>query len=105
VDDTFALLDIDRLDHPAAARRDLDDAALDIGLAVGDGRIGAVDLLGRSLLLLGLFRSRALLHGHEADAEHDDQHQADPEPLVLEETGHFSEVLEDRSSASREWRW
>jgi len=87
-DDAVAFLHQHFADHAAAAGRDLDDAALDIDLAVGDGRIGALDAGGRGLFFLGLLRLAGTLDEGEAGDDDGDQHKADPEPFVLEEGGH-----------------
>lgn len=83
-----AFLHQDFAHHAAAARGDLDDAALDVDLAVGDGGIGAFDLflgLGGGFRLLG---GTGGADDGEADEQHDQQREADPEPFVFQESGH-----------------
>ena len=86
--DAVAFLHQDFTHHAAATGRDLDDAALDVDLAVGDGRIGALDLLLGGGGRFGLLGGLGLLEHAEADDGCDQDHEADPEPFVFQESGH-----------------
>ncbi|MNV35308.1 hypothetical protein D3C71_1267510 [compost metagenome] len=86
--DPVAFLHQDLTHHAAATGRDLDDAALDVDLGVGDGGVRALDLLLGGGGRFGLLGGAGLLEQAKADDERDQQHEADPEPFVFQESGH-----------------
>ena len=86
--DPVAFLHQDVAHHAAATGRDLDDAAFDVDLGVGDGGVRALDLLLFLSGLFGLLGGAGVLEHAEADDEHDQGHEADPEPFVFQESGH-----------------
>ncbi len=70
--------------HDAAATGcNLNDATLNVDLAVGNRRIGAFDFLFFLSGFFSFFGGAGLLEGAEADDEYDQQHEADPEPFVF----------------------
>jgi hypothetical protein len=86
--DAVALLDQHGLDHAPATGRDLDDAAFDIGLAVGDGRVGAgrgLAGLGRQGLLVG---RRLVLHEQASADNHHRKDGQNPEPAAAQKAEH-----------------
>ncbi len=77
--DGVAFLDEDLAHDAGGARRHLDDAALDVGLAAGDGGIGGIQRMRLGHRLgAGLLRIHAA-HGQAADHHHDDGQHAEPE--------------------------